>query len=84
MNINPAYRANELRAVLNQVQVKALVMAEQFRDDNLAEILGQLIPSEAAAAATESRSIDSANELSPWLPSLERIITISDKILLPK
>lgn len=83
MNINPAYRANELRAVLNQVQVKALVMAEQFRDDNLAEILGQLIPSEAAAAA-ESRSIDSANELSPWLPSLERIITISDKILLPK
>ncbi|MEQ9504048.1 MAG: AMP-binding protein [Deltaproteobacteria bacterium] len=42
VNVNPAYRAHELRYALNHSGVKLLVMAENFRATSYEEILGSV------------------------------------------
>lgn len=79
MNINPAYRANELRYVLNLVAVKVLVMADQFRRQSLPEVLEGLL--------VDPHDEDDKGDYdfsSPALPHLKRVITISDETLLSK
>ncbi len=39
VNINPAYRASELKYALNQSEVSVLIMAKGFRQTNYVEIL---------------------------------------------
>lgn len=77
MSLNPAYRANELRYALNQVEAKALVMAEEFRGQNLSAILGELIPS-------PDQSGNDGLISSSMLPSLQRVITMSEETSMPK
>jgi fatty-acyl-CoA synthase len=44
VNINPAYRSNELAYALNKVSCKALVLAPALRSSNYIEILRSLAP----------------------------------------
>ena len=77
MNINPAYKASELRYALEKVGVRALVVAKSFRNQNLLDILTQLIPqleNENQQHFTDKGIISSA-----LIPSLERVIVLSDK-----
>lgn len=77
VNVNPAYRSNELRYALNLVGVKVLLMAEQFRTQNLPDILNELlIPS--------SSSADGDLVSSSQLPSLERVIMLTEQRPNPK
>ena len=72
VNVNPAYRVNELRYALNLVEVKVLIMAEKFRNQSLPDVLKELIP--------EPKSSDGDIHLvsTPILPNLERVIVLSD------
>ena len=74
VHINPAYRSSELRYALNLVGVKVLVMADEFRGQSLPEVLKELLPQ------GETVGIDTSN---PQLPELNRIISMSDEILVP-
>ena len=72
MNINPAYKSPELRYALNKVEVKALVVADHFRNQSLPAILNELIPQ------TE-RTLTSDVVSSPQIPSLQKVITLSEQ-----
>jgi acyl-CoA synthetase (AMP-forming)/AMP-acid ligase II len=39
VNVNPAFQSNELAFCLNKVEIKALVMADQFKKSNYVNIL---------------------------------------------
>ena len=72
MNINPAYRSTELRYALNKVEVKALVVADNFRNQSLPAILNELIPQ---TERTPTENVVS----SPQIPSLQKVITLSEQ-----
>lgn len=74
MNVNPAYRTQELRYALNLVEVKALIVADKFRNQSLQEMLKELIPSQPEKCS-ENLEISS-----PMLPSLKRLIVLSDQV----
>lgn len=44
VNINPAYRLNELEYVLKNVQVKALIIADKFKTSDYAKMIYELAP----------------------------------------
>src|SRR5690625_142151 len=44
VNINPAYRVHELKYVLDQASIRAVIAAPQFRDSDYAAMLGQVQP----------------------------------------
>jgi fatty-acyl-CoA synthase len=44
VNINPAYRANELQYALNKVQCRALIVAPSFKSSNYLAMLQELAP----------------------------------------
>ena len=49
VNINPAYRATELRFALNKVGVRALITATAFKSSDYIGMLGGLLPELAAS-----------------------------------
>ena len=73
VNINPAYKSPELRYAINKVEIKALVVADNFRNQNLPAILNELIP--------EKEKTSSSGDVisSPLLPSLQKVITLSQQ-----
>ena len=72
VNINPAYKSPELRYALNKVEVKALVVADHFRNQSLPAILNELIPQKER---TPTENVVS----SPQIPSLQKVITLSEQ-----
>ncbi len=44
VNINPAYKTAELEYVLNQADIRLLILARQFRSSNYVEILNEVRP----------------------------------------
>jgi fatty-acyl-CoA synthase len=64
VNINPAYRGNELQYALNKVQCRALIVSPSFKSSNylqmlqdLAPELGRCEPGKLAAAALPSLAL---------------------------
>lgn len=68
--INPAYRPHELAFALNNVGVKYLVMAEQFKASNYVEMINELAPELAN---------DEAELNAEQLPHLKQVILISSE-----
>ena len=71
VNINPAYRTAELEYVLNQVECKSLVIAEEFKTSNYVDMLGELAP--------ELSGMDEKRLNSKRLPHLESVICTSER-----
>nr|WP_232371907.1 AMP-binding protein [Salinimonas iocasae] len=69
--LNPAYRPNELAFALNNVQVKFLVMAQQFKSSDYVQMIYGLAP--------ELKQCEQSNVASERLPHLARVISIGDK-----
>jgi fatty-acyl-CoA synthase len=57
VTVNPAYRANELKYVLDQSDSAALFLTEGVKDANFIEILGRAVP-DLADATNEELSVD--------------------------
>lgn len=70
VNINPAYRSEELRYALNKVGVKALVMAQSFKDEDLHATLIEAVPELSVTRSPIFRSQS--------VPSLQHVIMLSD------
>ena len=69
VNINPAYRVQELEYVLNQSGVSLLVTAKQFKSSDYHSMIYELAP--------ELRDADNKTELScTRVPALHRIVTL--------
>ncbi|WP_105254149.1 AMP-binding protein [Pseudoalteromonas sp. T1lg75] len=68
--LNPAYRPHELEFALNNVEVKFLVMAQQFKASNYVEMLYQLAP--------ELQDSHHQGAIAK-LPSLTGVISIGEK-----
>ncbi|WP_105189763.1 AMP-binding protein [Pseudoalteromonas sp. T1lg48] len=68
--LNPAYRPHELEFAINNVEVKFLVMAQEFKASNYVEMLYQLAP-----------ELTDPNHQGPIakLPSLTRVICIGEQ-----
>lgn len=49
VNINPAYRSQELKYVLNRVQCKCLVMAPAMKHSNYIQLLEEIAPELASS-----------------------------------
>lgn len=73
VNINPAYRPNELKFCLNKVAVKAIVCDEEFKTSNYYNMLCELAPELPNSRRGELMSRE--------LPHLKQIIIRSDKDL---
>ncbi|HEY2682209.1 MAG TPA: AMP-binding protein [Steroidobacteraceae bacterium] len=56
VNINPAYRASELKYALRQVGCRALVYASRFKSSDYRDLLSGLMPELAHAVSGELRS----------------------------
>jgi fatty-acyl-CoA synthase len=56
VNLNPAYRANELEFSLNKVGCRALVIAERFKNVNFLEVLRSIAPELDECAPNELQS----------------------------
>ncbi len=69
VNINPAYRLNELQYALQLVDCKALILAETFKSSDYVEMVQDLIPELAGASPGALKSA--------LFPALESVITIS-------
>ncbi|WP_184418791.1 AMP-binding protein [Rhodanobacter sp. MP7CTX1] len=70
VNINPAYRAHELEHALNHVDCRALVLPRRFRTSRYMDVLGELAPELAHAAAGALRAAR--------LPGLREVILLDD------
>ncbi|WP_105259133.1 AMP-binding protein [Pseudoalteromonas sp. T1lg88] len=70
--LNPAYRPHELEFAINNVEVKFLVMAQQFKASNYVEMLYQLAP-----------ELKEPNHQGPIakLPSLIKVVSIGEQEL---
>lgn len=69
--LNPAYRPGELAFALNNVQVKFLVMAQQFKSSDYVQMLYELAP--------ELKQGGHGEVSCKALPHLARVISIGDK-----
>jgi fatty-acyl-CoA synthase len=56
VNINPAYRANELAYVLNQADIRTLFLTDRFKTSDYFDILADVCPELAACPAGQLRS----------------------------
>lgn len=70
VNINPAYRMNELTFALEKVSCRALITADLFKTSNYLNMLRELLPELDTSTAGSLKS--------SRLPSLEIIIKIGD------
>ena len=71
VNINPAYRLNELEYALNTVGCKALILAEAFKTSDYVGMIQKLAPELAQAKPGQLKSAT--------LPDLQTVITISSE-----
>lgn len=71
MNLNPAYKSNELEYVLNKVSCKGLVIAAQFKTTDYQEILTKIAPE---LQETEGKFLNAER-----LPHLKHVIKIDDQ-----
>ncbi|QPG07161.1 AMP-binding protein [Salinimonas marina] len=69
--INPAYRPEELAFALNNVEVKYLVMAQEFRGSDYVEMIYSLMPSLKDPNSTETNR----------LPTVSQVISIGEEPL---
>jgi fatty-acyl-CoA synthase len=53
VNINPAYRSHETSYVLNQADISALFLTDQFKSSNYLDMLAEICPELAATSAKE-------------------------------
>lgn len=72
VNINPAYRLNELEYALNKVECKALILAPQFKSSNYVDMLNTIIPELKTA---KNNQFDAAK-----IPSLKFLISMGSQI----
>lgn len=72
VNINPAYRRAELEYALNKASCRALILAPEFKTSNYLEMIGDLAPELAHAAAVGAPGGLRAARL----PSLEYVIRL--------
>jgi len=70
VNLNPAYRLNELEYALNKVQCKALLLAPAFKSSNYLEMIETLVPELACAT---NYKIEAKR-----VPSLQHIICMGE------
>ena len=70
VNVNPAYRRNELAYALNKVGCKALVLAPALKTSNYLEIVNDLAPELAASPCGELQA--------SALPQLRWVIRLGD------
>ena len=73
VNLNPAYKSNELEYVLNKVSCKALVIASTFKTTDYQEILYKIAPE--LAGNSSSKVLNSAR-----LPHLKCVIKIDEHV----
>ncbi|WP_421863833.1 AMP-binding protein [Motiliproteus sp.] len=71
VNINPAYRLHELEYALNQSECRYLIAADQFKSSNYTAMLNKLVP--------ELAQSEPGKLITPALPHLNGVITLSDK-----
>lgn len=71
VNINPAYRTNELEYSLNKVGCKAIIMSESFKSQNYVGMLAELCPELANCPPGGIRS--------KRVPELKSAIVIANK-----
>ena len=71
VNLNPAYKSNELEFVLNKVSCKGLVIASQFKSTNYQDILTKIAP--------ELCQADNKVLNAKCLPHLKHVIKIDDQ-----
>lgn len=71
VNLNPAYKSNELEYVLNKVSCKGLVIAAQFKTTDYQEILTKIAPE---LQETEDKFLNAER-----LPHLKHVIKIDDQ-----
>jgi fatty-acyl-CoA synthase len=71
VNINPAYRAHELRYVLNQADITTLFLTDRYRNTGSLEILAEVCP-ELEGCAPGALS-------APACSRLRRVISIKDE-----
>lgn len=72
VNLNTAYKSNELEYVLNKVSCKGLVIASQFKTTNYQELLLKIAPEIQEA---ENKLLSSLR-----LPHLKHVIKIDDAV----
>lgn len=72
VNINPAYRAAELRYAMNKAGCAALVVAPQHKASNYVAMLREVAPELADAAPNELHAAQ--------LPSLGFVVTLGDEL----
>jgi fatty-acyl-CoA synthase len=68
VNINPAYRAQELSYVLKQADITTLLLTDRFKTSHFFDILGEVCPELATCAPGELRATA--------CPRLRRVISI--------
>lgn len=71
VNINPAYKSNELEYSLNKVGCKAIIMSETYKTQNFVDIFNQVCPE---ADSSKPGEINSKR-----VPQLKSAILISKK-----
>ncbi len=71
VNINPAYRIGELEYALNQVECKAIVIADRFKSSDYQAMLGQLAP--------ELEQVVPGDLRAARLPHLRAVVCMSDQ-----
>jgi fatty-acyl-CoA synthase len=54
VNINPAYRSHEASYVLNQADIAALFLTDQFKSSNYLDLLAEICPELASCSADEA------------------------------
>lgn len=70
VTINPAYRTIELESVLNKTGVKALVIADRFKNSDYVALLNELVP--------EIRRCEPGATRSERVPGLTHVICLGD------
>lgn len=73
VTINPAYRAIEVESVMNRTGVKALVIADRFKNSDYVALLGELAP--------EIKNCEPGQTKSRRLPNLTHVILIGEQNL---
>jgi fatty-acyl-CoA synthase len=86
VNINPAYRAHELRYVLEQADITTLFLTDCFKASDTFAMLAEVLPELRAAASPKLRhtiSVKSATRpgIESWETFLQRALAISPSAL---
>ena len=71
VNVNPAYRVNELDYILRQADIKALLLTDRFKQSDYAAMMAELDPSLDTTAFGEKRLRES-------FPRLEHVVSIKN------